>query len=185
MFERLSRCYYNRGLELAHEDHISEALENLSRAIGCDTDFVEAWNLAGLCCCRLGKYRTAQYCWQRSLEKKKDNEAVGYLADINDTLSKFAPLFTKLAFLCEQNLIQEAEAYLETEIINRMDISADPLNLLGLLQLLGGKTETAVKTWNSVLAIDKSNPDALKYLANAGKPYRSRFGRLFRKLVNL
>lgn len=63
MFKNLSHSYYNRGLKLAREKEIGPAIRSLSKAVQYNSDNIKAWNLAGLCYYRLGKYKMAEYCW--------------------------------------------------------------------------------------------------------------------------
>ena len=170
MFKNLARFYYNKGLRLAREDQIKPAVNNLIKAISYSSDFIEAWNLAGLCYYRLGNYETAKYCWVQSVNKPwKENGASQYLADLRNDLEEADPYFSQVASLCRQEKYGEAAEVLDKEICSKFDLSTALLNLLGVLQVLDGKTYRAVKSWRTVLSFDKSNTDAPRYLADMEK----------------
>ncbi|MBS4021326.1 MAG: tetratricopeptide repeat protein [Dethiobacter sp.] len=179
MFENLSRFYYNSGLQLARKDQISEAVEHLLKALSYDSNNIEAWNLAGLCYYRLGKYKTAECCWSRSVDKSPaESNAVGYLTDLRQTLQDTDKHFTWAASLCRQGKYGQAAGVLNEEVCSRFDLSAALLNYLGVLRLLEGKTGAAVRCWANVLTIDKSNASARLYL-------KSMESRLDYKLLSL
>lgn len=166
MIESLSRFYYNQGLQQAREDRIGAAVQNLAKAVSYDSDNIEAWNLAGLCYYRLGKYKTAEYCWTRSVHKRREGNAAGdYLSDLRNTLEETGPYFSQVAALCGHKKYGQAAGILSKEICSRFDLSAGLLNLLGVLRVLDGKTGAAVKCWTTVLSIDKSNAGAALYLS--------------------
>jgi tetratricopeptide (TPR) repeat protein len=166
MIESLSRFYYNQGLHQAREDRIGAAVQNLAKAVSYDSDNIEAWNLAGLCYYRLGKYKTAEYCWTLSVHKRPEGNAAGdYLADLRNTLEETGPYFSQVASLCGYEKYGQAAGILSKEICSRFDLSAGLLNLLGVLRILNGKASAAVKCWTTVLSIDKSNAGAALYLA--------------------
>ncbi|NLI93095.1 MAG: hypothetical protein GX434_13175 [Peptococcaceae bacterium] len=170
MFENLSRSYYNQGLRMAREDQIGPAVQSLAKAVCYHSDNIEAWNLAGLCCYRLGKYKTAEYCWTQSVNKRQEeNAACGYLADLRKALEETAPCFSQVASLCRQEKYGQAAGILSKEICTRFDLATGLLNFLGVLQVLDGKMNEAVKCWTTVLALDKADPDAGLYLEDMEK----------------
>ncbi|MCR4442861.1 MAG: hypothetical protein QHH10_11065 [Peptococcaceae bacterium] len=166
MFESLSRFYYNQGLRLARKDRVGAAVQNLAKAVSCDSENLEAWNLVGLCYYRLGKYKMAEYCWTRSVDIRREGNAAGdYLADLRNALEETEPHFSEIAFLCRNEKYRQAAGTLSKEICSRFDLSVGLLNCLGVLWALGGRTNAAVKCWTTVLSLDKSNTDARLYLA--------------------
>lgn len=167
MFESLSRFFYNSGLRLAGENQISEAVQNLVKAVSYNSDNTEAWNLAGLCYYRLGKYKTAEYCWKQSVNKRREgNAANDFLEDLRISQAETAPYFSQVASLCQQRKYGYAAGIVSKEICTRFDLSVGLLNFLGVLRMLDGKTKEAVKCWTTVLNMDKSNADADLYLTN-------------------
>jgi len=170
MFDNLSRFYFNKGLSLVREDQIGPALQNLDKAVSYNTDNIEAWNLAGLCYYRLGKYKTAEYCWTQSVNKRLEGNAAGaYLADLRGTLEETAPYFFQTSALCREERYGQAARIVSKEICSRFDSSARLLNYLGVLQQLAGKTDLAVQCWTNVISLDKSNTDARLYLEDMEK----------------
>ena len=167
MFDNLSRFYFNEGLRLVREDQVGPAVQNLSRAVSFNSENIAAWNLAGLCYYRLGKFKTAEYCWSASVHKRREENPAGdYLADLSSALKETASSFSQADCLCRQEKYSQASRILSKEICSRFDLSTGLLNYLGVLQLLGGKTSAAVNCWRTVLSIDKSNTTAARYLAD-------------------
>lgn len=184
MFESLSRFYYNKGLQQADGDDISAALKSLAKAVGYNSNNIEAWNLAGLCFYRLGKYKMAEYCWRQSLSKSgEDNMAGAFLEDLESTLEETGRYFSEVANLCRERKYKKAADILAEEICSRFDLSVDLLNLLGVLRLLEGKISRAEKCWQTVLSIDKANRDAQLYLKNIEGLLSYKLLKLWEKLV--
>lgn len=177
MFEKLSRFYYNKGLQLAREGQISAAVQNLAKAVSYDRNNIQTWNLAGLCHYRLGRYKTAEYCWRRSLEQRREENTAGeYLADLSNALAETAPYFSRVASLCGDKKYKEAAGVLSKEICSRFGLSAALLNYLGVLHALDAQINAAAKCWTTVLALDKSNADAKRYLEAVEKRPLYRLG---------
>lgn len=176
MFEQLSRMYYNRGLELARAARLKEAVLSLIMAISYDRSNNYAWNLAGLCYYRMGKYTTAGYCWTTSINYGQEaNKAADYLADLKTTLKETEPSFTQLNKLCAGKKYRHAAEVLSKEIIPRFDRSDHLLTLLGILRVLEGKPGLAVECWEEALTVNKMSPDALRYLLAVKHKPGSRF----------
>ena len=165
MFENLSLYYYNKGLQQARESRISTAAKTLVKAVSYDRGNIQAWNLAGLCYYRLGEYKSAAYCWTQSLQQlPENNRAAAFLADLQNALEETDPYFSHVASLCRQQKYRQAAGILSKEICSRFALSAALWNYLGVIHLLSGRTTAAVKCWQTVLSIDKSNVAAARYL---------------------
>ncbi|NLX90400.1 MAG: tetratricopeptide repeat protein [Firmicutes bacterium] len=165
MFENLSLFYYNKGLQQARESRISTAAKTLVKAVSYDRGNIQAWNLAGLCYYRLGEYKSAAYCWTQSLRQVPENNgATTYLADLQNALEETDPYFSRVLSLCRQQHYRQAAGILSKEICSRFALSAALWNYLGVIHLLSGRTNAAVKCWQTVLSIDKSNVAATRYL---------------------
>ncbi len=166
MIESLSRYYYNRGLEEARARQIGAAAQNLAKAVSYDSGNIHAWNLAGLCYYRLGKYKTAEYCWTQSLQHHHEgNAAANYKQDVSKNLEEARPYFSQLSTLCEEGKYRQAATVLDQEICSRLGPGADLLNYLGVLLVLDKKINAAVKCWRTVLSMDRNNGAAGPYLA--------------------
>lgn len=165
MIEQLSREYYNRGLELARAACLKEAVASLMKAISYDKDNIAAWNLAGLCYYRMGKYKTAGYCWTHSVNcNREGNKAIAYLAALNSVLEETGFFFGRLSKLCAEREYGHAAEVLSKAIMPRFDSAEDLLTMLGVLRLLEGKPGRAVECWEKALTVNKRSPAALRYL---------------------
>lgn len=169
MFENLSRYYYNQGLQEARQRQIGMAVRSLASAVSFDSKNAQAWNLAGLCHYRLGSFKTARWCWQKSMEiQPAANGAAAYLDDLEQNLQAAAPAFNKVASLATQKKYRQAARILREEICSRFGSAAALYNYLGVLEVLGGKPGEAARCWESVLKIDSGNAAAERYLAALG-----------------
>ncbi|MFO7953105.1 MAG: tetratricopeptide repeat protein [Bacillota bacterium] len=185
MTEHLSRIYYNRGLELAREDYPKEAVLNLRKAISYDPDNISAWNLTGLCYYRMGKFKTAGYCWAHSVNRNREtNKATDYLVDLKAAFKETGPSFNRLYKLCADRKYHQAAKILNNEIIPHFDASEDLLNMLGILRLLEGKPRMAMDCWEKALTVNKKSTAALCYLNEVKQRPGYRFGLLKDKLIN-
>lgn len=183
MFENLSRYYYNKGLKEARERQISLAVRSLASAVSFDSKNCQAWNLAGLCHYRLGSYKTARWCWQKSMElQPAANGAAAYLDVLEQNLQLAETSLNKVASLAAQKKYREAARILQEEICSRFDFAAALYNYLGVLQVLGGKPGEAAQCWESVLKIDSGNAAAERYLAALERSFGYRW-KQFKKWI--
>jgi len=165
MFNSVSLAYYNHGLQLARDNQPTQAVKHLQKALSYDRANISAWNLTGLCYYRLGKYKTAEYCWQQSLQKSPtQNPATCYLSDVTSAITETSPYFSQIDTLCRQKKYGQAAVMLNNHICSRFDASSGLQVYLGVLQMLDGQTKKAALCWETALAIDKNNPDADRYL---------------------
>ncbi|MEW6242961.1 MAG: hypothetical protein AB1497_01570 [Bacillota bacterium] len=185
MIENLSRWYYNQGLLRARSDEISVAVRYLAKAVSYDSTNLEAWNLAGLCYYRLGSFKTAEFCWARSVSLcGEGNPATGYLSDLRNALAESAPHFSAVTVLCERGEYARAAAVVEAELCTRLGESAALLNYLGILYALGRKTSAALRCWTNALSVDKDNPDTARYLAAMQRRLSYKLLKLKDRLLN-
>ncbi len=186
MTEQLSQVYYNQGLELARAACLQEAVSSLIKAISYDTDNISAWNLAGLCYYRIGKFKTAGYCWAHSANRSREgNKATAYLADLKVALKETGPSFKRLYKLCADRKYRKAAAVLSKEVIPRFDSSEDLLTMFGVLRLLEGKPGLAVECWEKALTVNKRSPAALRYLDAVKQKPGYRVGWIKARLFNI
>ncbi len=165
MIENLSRLYYNRGLALARNNCLDEALANLIKAIGYDRKYIPAWNLAGLCYYRTGNFKTAAICWNQSVKRtQNDNAASYYLADLRSALEKTDLSFNRLNQLCKTRQYRQAGTVLIKDIIPHFDASEKLLSMLGIISLLCYKPLVAAKHWKRALEINQNSATALRYI---------------------
>ncbi|HBG16883.1 MAG TPA: hypothetical protein DDW93_08905 [Firmicutes bacterium] len=185
MLKNLAQFYFNKSLELANKGELSSALDYISRAVRYDSNNIKAWNLAGLCFYRLGKYKMAEYCWTQSLRNSGDhNSAAVYLEDLKNSLEATSQHFSEVAVFCQKGKYKKAAEIVDKEICPRFDCSAELLNLLGVLQMLEGKTSQAVTSWEMALTVDKSNRKAQRYLKDVRGLFSYKLSKFWNKLRN-
>jgi tetratricopeptide (TPR) repeat protein len=173
MFNSVSLAYYNHGLQLARDNQTTQAVKHLQKALSYNRANISAWNLTGLCYYHLGKYKTAAYCWQQSLqESPTQNPATCYLLDVTSAITETSPYFSQMDTLCQQKKYGQAVAMLNNHICSHFAASSDLQVYLGVLQMLDGQVKKAAQSWETALAIDKNNPDAERYL----QAIKHRFG---------
>lgn len=166
MLKNLSRYYYNQGLQAARESRIGAAVQNLIKAVSYDSGNITAWNLAGFCYHRLGEYKTAEYCWTQSLNRRgEENTAGAYLADLKKALQESSPYFEQVSLLCRRKKYGEAAAITSREICSRLGMSTNLLKYVGVLRLLDGRIRGAIRCWERVVSADQEDSDARLYLA--------------------
>lgn len=188
MFENLSRYYYNKGLQEARQRQISLAVRSLAGAVSFDSKNWQAWNLAGLCHYRLGSYKTARWCWQKSMEMQPAaNGAAAYLNILEQNLQATESFFKQVAALAAQKKYREAARVLREEICSRFGAAAALYNYLGLLEVLGGKPGAAARCWENVLKVDSGNAAAERYLVALQRSFSYRWQqfkeRIFQRLM--
>ncbi len=185
MTDQLSRIYYNKGLELSREACLHEAAASLIKAVSYDPNHIAAWNLTGLCYYRMGKFKTAGYCWAHSVNcTRENNKALGYLADLKLALQKTGPAFDRLYKLCAEKKYGQATAVLKKDIMPCFDAAEDLLTMLGILQLLEGKPGPAVECWEKALVINRNSPAAWRYLAAVKQKPGYRYLWIKSRLIN-
>ncbi len=185
MTDKLSQIYYNRGLQLSRAAFLHEAAASLIRAISYDPNNISAWNLDGLCYYRMGKFKTAGYCWAHSVNRSREgNRALAYLVDLKMALQETGPAFNRLNKLCADKKYGHAAAVLKKEIIPFFDAAEDLLTMLGILKLLEGKPGPAVECFKKAVAVNKRSPAAWRYLAVAKQKPGYRFFRIKARLIN-
>lgn len=185
MLNSLAQFYFNQSLELANKGELSSALDCISRAVSYDSSNIEAWNMAGLCAYRLGKYKMAEYFWEQSLRNTNDqNRAAVYLADLKKSLEATSQHFSKVTVFCQQGQYKKAAELVDKAICPRFGCSAELLNLLGVLQMLGGKTSQAVTSWERALTVDQANRKAQRYLKEVRGSFSYKISKLWNTLKN-
>ncbi len=185
MTDQLSQIYYNRGLKLSRAACLHEAATSLIKAISCDPNNISAWNLAGLCYYRMGKFKTAGYCWAHSVNRSRENnKALAYLTDLKMALQETGPAFDRLYKLCADKKYGHAAAVLKKEITPCFDAAEDLLTMLGVLRILEGKPGLAVECWEKAVAVNKRSPAALRYLKAVKQKPGYRFYRIKARLIN-
>lgn len=158
--------FYNKGLQEAINNQLSEAVEHLTKATAYEKRCAVLWNLLGLCHYRLGNFGKAEYSWMQSLELQSEaNLAQWYLVDLRMSLSEAVPFFATVSALGKQKKYRKAAAIFEKEIVTRFVGSVEILNYYGVLKAIEGDKRKAIAVWKQVLKIDTSNVKAYRYLS--------------------
>ena len=166
MLDRLSRYYFNKGLENAKAGMISTAVENLGKSLNYDRSNPETWKLIGLCFYRLGRLTAAEYCWTKCLHYgKTDPSAEEYIEDIRLIAVTLKPHIIALFQLSSQKKYKKASIVFRKNIIPVLNSHVDAYNYLGILYMLSGRKRKAFKEWKKALQIDHSGIKAVRYLA--------------------
>lgn len=166
MTDLLALFYYNNGLQYALNKNIKAAVENLSKAVTYDNSSISAWNLLGLCFYRLGRFKMAEYSWIQSLNRQSnENPAQAYLEELRNALEGAAPFFDLVSELCSKKEYKKAVDIFEREVVVRFDSSVEVLNYFGIIKIIAGERQKAIKVWVRALSIDNSNEKAKLYIS--------------------
>ncbi|MDO8685052.1 MAG: hypothetical protein Q7J78_00100 [Clostridiales bacterium] len=168
MIDRLSYHYFNAGLENAKARMISAAVDNLWKSLSYDRSNNEAWKLLGLCCYRLGRLGTAEYCWTQCLylhNGEADPSVYDYIKDVRMTAEKVRPYITAAFDLSTQKKYKKASTVFRKNVIPFLNCQADIFNCLGILYKQAGRKRKALREWKKALIIDYSGKTAAWYIA--------------------
>lgn len=165
----LSAGCYNRALELCQKNKISDAITSLEESISLDKKNINARNLLGLCCYRLGRITEAAIQWKISSEMKiTDNAAIDYIVEIendpnteklyesvhnyNEALAYAKDGNTDMAIMCLKKAVD----------INKNFTPA--CNMLALCYMDRGNNTDAHTLLNRILKIDCSDKTSLRLM---------------------
>lgn len=163
--------YYNKGLKLAKQKYISDAVQELKKAVSIDGAGTEGWDLLGLCYYRLGEYKNAEYCWSESLKLKPEGiDASRYLEEVSTLLNALAPVLSDIEELAAKRKFKRASSRFEKEIIPFFGPAAALFNFGGLLRYAVGDRREAIGFWKKTLELDRSNPQAVYYILEEAAP---------------
>lgn len=167
MLEDLARHFYLQGLWLAGEDRLTPAVPSLERAAALGGDDSKAWNVLGLCYYRLGQFGGARGAWERSLHYGGGDNRAGLYLEYLDSQEclRICRNYEQGLGLARQRDYREAARLLGSR---EMQGYVPTLNLLGLCLYASGKEGGAWQAWRQALALDRDNPDTLRYLQGAG-----------------
>ncbi len=164
--EKMVACYYNKALEIAGENHISAAITELKRTLYFSLSDPTVWNLLGLCYYRAGSYKSAQYCWQQSLDiESEQHDIQRYQQELALYIGDFYPVIKEIEELTERGEYKKAARLFETKLIGDYQPSAALLLYAGIIQYLAGKRGRAVKYWAEAAEVDRTDRQAAVYMA--------------------
>lgn len=164
----LSNINYNKALEYACDDRITEAVAALRGSLELDKKNIDARNLLGLCYYRVGRAADALIQWTISYKfKKTDNIAVDYIAELESSRESAAmyeavELYNEALSFAQQGNTDMAILNLKKAVEKNRNL-VDAMNLLALCLIERGRESEAFKLTEKVLKIDATNPLALKY----------------------
>ncbi len=165
-----ANAYYNRGLELARERDLSGAAPFLKRALQFNKYHTDARNLLGLIFYEMGETSDALVQWVISINLQPENNRADYYLDEverkpgrldleNQTIKKYNQglIYAQsgsddLAILQLNNVVEENPKFVKANL------------LLAILYMAHGENNKAGKILLDVLAIDKNNEKATRYL---------------------
>ena len=177
---RISNRMYNKGLSEAKSGNLSFAIDSLRKSISYNNNNTAARNLLGLVYYEIGRVADACREWITSASAlKKNNPAIKYLdtlASDSVTFDEYCEAIVKynnaLSYLAKQN-----EDMAIIQIKRALELNpyfVDALNILSLCSIIKNDRDTARKTIEAALAIDVSNPIALRYFMEVN-PNHSRY----------
>mgnify|MGYP005849480339 CR=1 FL=1 len=145
----MAAFYYDCALSLAASGHLSRAEELLTQAALLEANNPLHHNALGLCRFALGRFEAARSSWLLGAGLTQGNDAAAFYLRTMDE----APF---RAYIRRYNSSLEALP------------NAEGYNLAGLLFYRLGMRKNARAFWWKTLELDKTNKDALRYLAHAG-----------------
>lgn len=166
MIKELKDYYYLSGVQLAGEDRLTDAVENLEMAVSLDRKNWKALNMLGLCHYAFGNYSHARQYWNASRNIScDDNPASCYLAGMeNDKYTQYENTLKGVLQLVEAGKYKRALKMLNSKEIKKFkDIRCRSIRGLCLYAI--GKGKKAGQQWIRVLKMDKSNTSVLKYIS--------------------
>lgn len=164
-FDWLGDCYYNKGLEFAQNNCITEALDSLKKAVQFKSS-KKAMNLLGLCFFLLGKFNEAKIVWEKSvsMDDSRDNMAASYLVQMQGKeMVELQGTLNDVVEYVSFGKYKKAVKVLKSKRLDRY-LYIDIKNLYGLCLYGAGFKKDSIKMWKSVLELDKNNPDACRYI---------------------
>lgn len=165
-----SKVLYNQGLQKAKVKDLSASIDLLTRSVRLNKDNTDARNLLGLIYFEIGETVSALQQWVVSKNlKPKDNEAVYFLNQVQDNQSYLDKLNQAIKkYNHSLNYIEQGSTDLAVIQLKKV-VSLNPkfvkaYALLALCYIKEGKMDKAQNNLLKVLAIDKSNYIARKYM---------------------
>ncbi len=179
LIDKMSYASYNKGLDLAKENDISNAIIELNKAITYDSANIAALNLLGLCYDRIGRVADACKYWIRSCLIADENVAQKYLNVVEESvaerekLNESIKMYNQAIIYLKQDSLDIAIIQLKNAI-DRNHQFVDAYNLLALIYIRQNEGDKAIRLLKKVLDIDIRNDKALRYLESLNYKYVSK-----------
>lgn len=170
-FKDLSNHYFKEGLMSLENNSYTDGIKKLEKAIKFNDKNYEIFNVLGLAYYKLGNFLKAKIMWEKSIKLNPNDDAFLYLKHINSKeFKEISKVFNKALSLANKGKYKNAIKILKTIPYGE---NIKFLNLFGLLKYSLRKRKKALKTWQRVLTLDKSNKEAINYLTKAYKERKS------------
>ena len=167
----LSNFYYNDGLAKAKVRDLTGAIDSLEQSLKCFSRNVEARNLLGLVYYEVGECTEAMSEWILSMNvEAKKNIASDYMQRIQNNPTRYDAMrqsikkFNQALEYCRQGSKDLAIIQLK-KVLSLSPRFVKAHLLLALLYIDGEDWEKARRELNKILAIDRGNTQALRYLS--------------------
>lgn len=166
LYRQLHNLYYNQGLQKIRQLKLEIGKDKLKKAITFDDSNEETWNLLGLVYYRLGRYKQAICCWDKSIEVDPDNSwATDYRKEAEKEYEILTPYLEKLNGFVKEKDYRKGKKLIEKMPI-RIVYKVDFLNYFGIIMGLCNEWESARVYWTQSLQLSKDGM-ASTYLANS------------------
>ena len=178
--DRIANSCYNAGLQRARERELSAAVPFLKRALLFNKRHTDARNLLGLIFYEIGEVGDALAQWVISTSLDPEgNAAVRYLDEIRrkrGRLKAYSQMITmyNTALAAAQNGNRDFAMHRLSGVCSEHPNYVRAALLLALIHMSRGEFGRAEYYLNRVLRVDRSNPDAVRYLAVVKKNRKER-----------
>ena len=155
----LSYKYYNEALKNIKSNNISNARDNLYKAIKLYNEDIDILNLLGSCEYLLCNFDKSKYYWQKSLKYNKENKkAEKYLQNLeSDEFKSLLKKYNK-GIKCIKNNDFKNAIELLTQVINIDNNIIEPYYLIGLCLVENKEYGKALKYFKIAREKDIGNP---------------------------
>ncbi|MGI6056321.1 MAG: tetratricopeptide repeat protein [Bilifractor sp.] len=168
--ERLSRSYYNQGLDMAQIRDLTGAVDKLRISLQFNKNNIQARNLLGLVYYEMGEAVSALSEWVISANlRPAGNDAANYIQNLRsdpkhlEQLNQTIRQYNEALRSCREGNDDIAAVELR-KIVSRNPKLVNAYLLLALIEIKDGKYSHARRMLKRVLRIDRLNPSALRYL---------------------
>lgn len=164
----MAAFYYDCALSLAASGHLSRAEELLTQAALLEANNPLHHNALGLCRFALGRFEAARSSWLLGAGLTQGNDAAAFYLRTMDEAPFRA--YIRRYNSCLERAKRGRFLSALVAILPALEAlpNAEGYNLAGLLFYRLGMRKNARAFWWKTLELDKTNKDALRYLAHAG-----------------
>lgn len=169
-YKNLAYSYYNKAINLLEKHNITEAINELKKAVKIYDKDTDSLNLLGLCYYYKCEFEKAELFWKKSYNfKKKDNSAAEYIELLKS--EKFKIFLEDFNYSIE--LIQKEDYSSAAKILFKINKNWDellePYLLLSLISMKRGEYIEAQSLLKEAKELDQSNLKVKEYLIHIQK----------------